>query len=71
MNLSRSFMRDFAYLANLYRWSPADIEDVKARHAESRRNVRLPGRVCRGLPRWLRLHAAQLALDIIYLVNVA
>lgn len=30
MNVSRQFLRDFALLANHYRWTPADIEDVKA-----------------------------------------
>jgi hypothetical protein len=30
MNVSKSFLRDFAYLANLYNWDPADIADVKA-----------------------------------------
>jgi hypothetical protein len=30
MNVSRQFLRDFAYLANHYGWTPADIEDVKA-----------------------------------------
>lgn len=30
MNVSRQFLRDFAYLANYYGWTPADIEDVKA-----------------------------------------
>ena len=30
MNVSKSFLRDFAYLANRYGWSPIDVEDVKA-----------------------------------------
>lgn len=30
MKVSSQFLRDFAYLANLYGWTPADIEDVKA-----------------------------------------
>jgi hypothetical protein len=30
MNVSRQFLRDFAYLANRYGWTPADIEDAKA-----------------------------------------
>jgi len=30
MKVSRQFLRDFAYLANYYRWTLADIEDVKA-----------------------------------------
>ena len=29
MNVSKSFLRDFAYLANIYNWNAADIEDVK------------------------------------------
>jgi hypothetical protein len=30
MKVSKSFLRDFAYLANYYGWTPADIEDIKA-----------------------------------------
>lgn len=30
MNVSKAFLRDFAYLANRYGWTPADIESVKA-----------------------------------------
>jgi hypothetical protein len=30
MKVSKQFLRDFAYLANHYGWTPADIEDVKA-----------------------------------------
>ncbi|NHZ35341.1 hypothetical protein [Massilia rubra] len=30
MKVSRDFLLDFAYLANLYAWTPADIEEVKA-----------------------------------------
>jgi len=30
MNVSNAFLRDFAYIANLYGWNAADIEDVKA-----------------------------------------
>lgn len=29
MNVSKQFLRDFAYLANIYGWNAADIEDVK------------------------------------------
>lgn len=29
MKVSKQFLRDFAYLANLYGWAPADIEEVK------------------------------------------
>jgi hypothetical protein len=30
MKVSRQFIQDFAYIANFYGWTPADIEDVKA-----------------------------------------
>lgn len=30
MNVSKQFIKDFAFLANHYSWTPADIEDVKA-----------------------------------------
>ena len=30
MKVSKAFLRDFAYLANLYGWDARDIEDVKA-----------------------------------------
>jgi hypothetical protein len=30
VRVSKRFLRDFAYVANLYRWSAPDIEDVKA-----------------------------------------
>jgi hypothetical protein len=30
MNVSKQFINDFAYLANLYGWAAGDIEDVKA-----------------------------------------
>lgn len=30
MKVSKDFLRDFAYLANLYAWDARDIEDVKA-----------------------------------------
>ena len=30
MNVSKRFLKDFAYLANYYCWTPADIENVKA-----------------------------------------
>jgi hypothetical protein len=30
MKVSKQFLRDFAYLANFYGWTAADIEDVKA-----------------------------------------
>lgn len=30
MKVSKAFLKDFAYLANRYGWTPADIEDIKA-----------------------------------------
>lgn len=30
MNVSKQFLRDFAYIANLYGWSAEDVEDAKA-----------------------------------------
>ena len=30
MRVSKQFLRDFAYLANRYGWTPADIEEIKA-----------------------------------------
>ena len=30
MQVSKSFLQDFAYLANLYDWNTADIEEMKA-----------------------------------------
>ena len=30
MNVSRQFLRDFAYLANRYEWNAADIKEIKA-----------------------------------------
>lgn len=30
MKVSRQFLHDFAFLANHYRWTPADVEDIKA-----------------------------------------
>jgi hypothetical protein len=29
MRVSKQFLKDFAFLANHYGWTPADIEDVK------------------------------------------
>lgn len=29
MQVSKSFLQDFAYLANLYGWTAADIEEMK------------------------------------------
>jgi len=30
MKVSRQFLQDFAYLANYYGWSPAEVEEIKA-----------------------------------------
>ena len=30
MKTSKQFLKDFAYLANYYGWTPADIKDIKA-----------------------------------------
>lgn len=30
MQVSKSFLQDFAYLANRYRWNASDIEEMKA-----------------------------------------
>ena len=30
MKVSKRFLKDFAYLANYYGWTPADIENIKA-----------------------------------------
>lgn len=30
MKVSKQFLRDFAYIANLYGWNADDVEDVKA-----------------------------------------
>ncbi|WP_426117276.1 hypothetical protein [Massilia sp. PWRC2] len=30
MKVSKQFLRDFAYVANLYGWNAADIEEAKA-----------------------------------------
>ena len=46
MNVSRQFLRDFAYLANRYGWTTADVEEVKAEigAAEDRANRAMVGR---------------------------
>lgn len=38
MKVSKSFMRDFAYIANLYEWSDVTVEEVKE---ETRNNPEL------------------------------
>lgn len=40
MRVSKQFLRDFAYLANRYGWTPADIEDVKQATRENPELVR-------------------------------
>lgn len=40
MKVSKQFLRDFAYLANRYGWTPADIEDVKAQTRASPESMR-------------------------------
>jgi hypothetical protein len=52
MNVSKRFLQDFAYIANLYGWTAADIEDVKA---QTRANPEELGRY------WTRLAAAHRA----------
>jgi len=49
MKVSKQFLRDFAYIANLYVWNPEDVEDAKA---QTRAN---PGDL---VPYWTRLAAA-------------
>jgi hypothetical protein len=29
MNVSKKFLRDFAFLANYYGWTPTEVEDVR------------------------------------------
>lgn len=41
MNVSKQFLCDFAYLANLYGWTAADIEDIKAQTRENSDEMRL------------------------------
>jgi hypothetical protein len=52
MKVSKQFLRDFAYVANLYGWNAADIEDAKA---QTKAN---PGEMC---VYWTRLAAAHRA----------
>lgn len=40
MRVSKQFLRDFAYLANRYGWTPAEIEDVKQATRENPELVR-------------------------------
>jgi hypothetical protein len=52
MKVSKQFLRDFAYVANLYGWNAIDVEDAKA---QTRAN---PGEMC---AYWTRLAAAHRA----------
>jgi len=52
MKVSKRFLRDFAYLANLYGWNTEDVEDAKA---QTRAN---PGEMVRY---WTQLAAAHRA----------
>lgn len=52
MKVSKQFLRDFAYIANLYGWTAADVEDAKE---QTRSN---PGEM---VPYWTRLAAAHRA----------
>jgi len=52
MKVSKQFLRDFAYVANLYGWNAEDVEDAKA---QTRAN---PGEL---VPYWTRLAAAHRA----------
>ena len=52
MKVSKQFLRDFAYIANLYGWNAEDVEDAKAQTRTS------PGEMCRY---WTQLAAAHRA----------
>ena len=52
MKVSKQFLRDFAYIANLYGWNTEDVEDAKA---QTRTN---PSEL---VPYWTRLAAAHRA----------
>jgi hypothetical protein len=52
MLVSKKFLRDFAYIANLYGWTTEDVEDAKA---QTRGN---PDEMCRY---WTRLASAHRA----------
>jgi len=52
MKVSKQFLRDFAYIANLYGWNVEDVEDAKA---QTRAN---PGEM---RPYWTGLAAAHRA----------
>lgn len=52
MKVSKRFLRDFAYIANLYGWNAEDVEDAKA---QTRAN---PDEMC---AYWTQLAAAHRA----------
>jgi hypothetical protein len=52
MKVSKQFIRDFAYIANLYGWNAADVEDAKAQTKSN------PDEMCRY---WTELAAAHRA----------
>jgi hypothetical protein len=52
MKVSKQFLRDFAYIANLYSWNAADVEDAKTQTRTS------PDEMCRY---WTQLAAAHRA----------
>ncbi|TQK00155.1 hypothetical protein [Herbaspirillum sp. SJZ107] len=52
MKVSKQFLRDFAYIANFYGWSAADVEDAKAQTRASPDEL---------IPYWTRLAAAHRA----------
>jgi hypothetical protein len=52
MWVSKKFLQDFAYIANLYGWSTEDVEDAKA---QTKAN---PDEMC---PYWTQLAAAHRA----------
>jgi len=52
MKVSKQFLRDFAYIANLYGWNAEDVEDAKA---QTRANL---GEL---VPYWTHLAAAHRA----------
>jgi hypothetical protein len=52
MKVSKQFLRDFAYIANLYGWNAEDVEDAKAQTRANRGEL---------VPYWARLAAAHRA----------
>ena len=52
MKVSKQFLRDFAYIANLYGWTADDVEDAKAQTRSNPREM---------VPYWTRLATAHRA----------